>query len=759
MKKLLIVESPAKIKTINKFIGQDFIIMSTLGHLKDLPTREIGITINDKEEINLTYVTLDKKQKIINDICAAAKKVDEVYIAPDPDREGELIAWHVQQEIEKYIEPKKIHRISFNEITKPAIEAALAHASTVDLDKVAAQQARRVLDRWVGYEVSPILWRKIKKGLSAGRVQSVALRLICDREQEIRGFTATEYWSIHSSFIPQAAGPKAVPLLTELNTIANKKIEINNEKQAQEVLAQIKQESFILESIKDTQRSKNPLPPFMTSTLQQSAYNRLGFSVSQTMMIAQKLYEGIPLDDPKSPVALITYMRTDSTRIAESALEQTRTFIKKEYGAKYLPEKPLLYTKKKSTAQDAHEAIRPIDVTMTPRMVTPYVEKNVAQLYELIWQRFIACQTAAALYANRQITIKSKKFVFKTTGSTLLFDGFLKVLGTHETDEEQDTDNKLPDWIEEKLPLTTQKIDPKQHFTQPPPRYTEASLVKELEKAGIGRPSTYATILRTIQAREYTSLDTKKRFVPSDLGMTVTAMLVEHLPEIMNISFTASMEENLDGVAQGKLARDLLLNTFYKAFSQALVNFSGQAKKNIEQTGIPCPTCKEGSLLVRLGKAGSFVGCSAYPTCTFTSGFERDAQGKITLQETPTNKLLDIICPQCNHPLQQRIGRYGPFVSCSQYPTCKYIHQEVAAFPCPLCGGQLVKRTWRGSIFWGCKNYPTCTFSIRGDILNEPCPLCKHHYLVIKKTREGMVATCPGKNSDGTPCGYTKKLE
>lgn len=751
MKKLLIVESPAKIKTISKFLGKDFTIMSTVGHIKDLPPKELGITINGS--IDLKYEVIEKKEKVIADICKEARKSDEIYLAPDPDREGEIIAWHIEQEIKKVVkDPEKIHRITFNEITKPAIEDALKHSTQVDLDKVAAQQARRVLDRWVGYEVSPILWRKITKGLSAGRVQSVALRLICDREQAIKAFKAEEYWTIDGDF-KTAHGA----LHASLTHISKKKIELKNEAETQKVLQNLAQESFVIDSIKDTQRTRNPLAPFMTSTLQQSAYNQLGFSVQKTMTIAQRLYEGIPLDDANTPVALITYMRTDSMRISEVALTQVRTFINKNYTPEYLPPKSLVYAKK-AKGQDAHEAIRPIDINLTPQKVAAYLDVDTARLYELIWKRFVACQMKPALYAQRQVIIQGNKYTFKATGSTLLFDGFLKVYNADEEEEKEKT-TAIPKDLTEKESAQLIKTEPKQHFTQPPARYTEASLVKELEKEGIGRPSTYATILKTIQMRDYTTVDTKKRFIPTELGMAVTKMLTDNLPKIMDIHFTASMEESLDKIAHGTLQRDTLLRDFYTPFEKDLETFRGEAKKATEPTDIDCPDCKQGKLVIRFGKMGSFLGCSRFPECSFTSNFERTEDGTIVLKEIEAPKLLDLDCPKCGKPLRHMVGRFGPFIACSGYPECKYIHQKVASFPCLSCGGTIIERSWKGKTFWGCKNYPKCKFSIPGDIEEVTCPQCNNPYLLKRTTAKGTMLVCPNKEAANGPCGYTEVVE
>lgn len=744
MKKLLIVESPAKIKTISKFLDKNFKIMSTIGHIKDLPSKELGIDMNDG--ISIDYVVLENKQKVITDICKAAQNADEVFLAPDPDREGEIIAWHIAQEIKKVIKNKsKIHRITFNEITKPAIIEAIEHPADIDMQKVAAQQARRVLDRWVGYEVSPILWRKITKGLSAGRVQSVALRLICDREEAIRAFKPEEYWSITGLF-----GYQKETFSANLTHINKKKAEIPNEKEAKKIQEQIKKASFIVDSIEDKQRLKNPHAPFMTSTLQQAAYNRLGFAVKRTMQIAQNLYEGIPLEDESTPVALITYMRTDSLRISEVAIKEARSFIDTQYGKEYLPPKAQVYIKG-GKAQDAHEAIRPINIAITPEYAKKYLTADAAKLYELIWQRFVACQMKPALYAQRTVTITGDKFTFKITGSTLLFDGFLKVYGLDEDEEEQKV--AIPKDLKAQAPLDLKKITPKQHFTQPPPRFTEASLVKELEKEGIGRPSTYATILNTIRTREYTTLDSKKRFSPTELGMTVVKMLTENLPKIMDYKFTAIMEGDLDKIAHGTLERDKLLKEFYNAFEKDLDTFRGEARRPAELIGMKCSKCKTGELAIRIGKAGHFIGCLNYPECTFTSNFRRKEDGSIELVAVEVPKLLEEKCPLCDKPLRTVIGKYGPFVACSGYPDCKYIQQVKTSFACPLDEGEVIKKQWKGKPFWGCKNYPKCKFVIFDDIEEVHCPQCKNLYLLKKYEKDGSITLqCPNKE-----CGYSTK--
>lgn len=745
MKKLLIVESPSKIKTISKFLDKDFKIMATMGHVKDLPTKELGVEIGDTVKID--YVPIENKDKTIAEICKEAAKSDEIYLAPDPDREGEIIAWHIEQEVKK-VAPKggHIYRIAFNEITKDAILDSLKHPEDVDMQKVAAQQARRVLDRWVGYEVSPILWQKIQKGLSAGRVQSVALRLICDREKEIQAFKPEEYWSIEGLFI-NTSKDKLSAQLTHIN---KKEINITNEKAAKETVADIEKTQFAVESITDKERLRNPNPPFMTSTLQQTAYNQLGFSAQKTMQLAQKLYEGVELEEKSTPVALITYMRTDSLRIADTAITKARDFILKKVGKEYLPAKANAYEKKssKTKTQDAHEAIRPVDTDLTPEYVSKFVTPDLAKLYALIWKRFIACQMKPAKYAQRQVVIKGGKYTFKVTGSTLIFDGYLKLYQEKEEDDDSEKNTIIPASLKEQEELTLKKLDPKQHFTQAPPRYTEASLIKTLEKEGIGRPSTYASIMNTIRARDYTQLDSKKRFVPSELGMSVTNMLKENMSKIMDIKFTALMEEDLDKIEKGELERDKLLKEFYADFSKDLSEFKGKKGKIAEPTDIVCPECKKHKLAIRFSKNGEFLGCMGYPECPFTTNFKRDETGKIELIEQKPVELLEEKCPNCGKNLRKVRGKFGEFIACSGYPECKYIHQEKSGFKCPDCGGDIIKRSWKKGTFWGCSNYPKCKFAVFGNIKAQECPKCKNKFLAEKVTKDKVVLTCPNKKCD-----------
>ncbi len=748
--KLLIVESPAKIKTISKFLGKDFKIMSTFGHIKDLPSKKLGIKINEKtKKISLEYEVLKDKQEKITDICKQASKCSEVYLASDPDREGEIISWHISQEIEKVVDPENIYRITFNEITKDAIEEAINNKTVVDEKKVEAQQARRILDRWVGYEVSPILWRKIAKGLSAGRVQSVAVLLVCKREQEIISFKPEESWSIHANFL--IIGNAELP--TELFKIKDKAFKLTNKDEADKTLASAKKEDYVISKITEKELSKKAAPPFMTSTLQQDAFNKLGFSVDKTMSVAQRLYEGIPLSDKNQPEALITYMRTDSLRIADSALKSVRSYIKKEYGDKYVPSKANMYSK--AGAQDAHEAVRPINVEITPKIANRYLKKDEARLYELIWKRFVACQMTPAVYFQRQVLLLGGIYTFKATGSTLMFEGFLKVYLAEDEDEEKIV--KIPKDIKEKDTTKLKEITNKQHFTQPPPRYSEATLVKEMEKLGIGRPSTYAATLSTIQKRNYVERDTKKRFSPTELGKAVDDLLVKNLPDIINVSFTAQMEENLDKIAQGEIDRDKTLNEFYVKFKKDLTEFGGSAVtlKSVD-TGLSCPECKA-PLVTRFGKTGEFAGCSKYPECKFTSNVKRDEAGAMNLAGPTETEITNEICPNCSKTLVKKMGRFGPFLACPGYPDCKHIHQDALKKPCPQCGGKITKRRWRGGSFWGCSNYPTCKFSIFGEVEERPCPKCKTSWylnVVKDKKTETVKAICPDK-----ACGYTEEKE
>lgn len=737
--KLIVVESPSKIKTISKFLDKSFRIVSTLGHIKDLPEKKLGVAFDEKTgAISLDYVALAGKQTVITDICKQASGCDEIYLASDPDREGEIIAWHIAEEIAKVLKTnKKMYRISFNEITKPAVQEGIENKRQIDMDRVASQQARRVLDRWVGYEISPLLWRKITKGLSAGRVQSVAALLVCNREDEIRAFKPEESWSVHILF---AVGKET--MLTELFKIKQKPAKLKTEQEAADVVKKLESETFSITSIIEKDRLKNALPPFMTSTLQQDAYNKLGFSVDKTMLLAQKLYEGVPLSDPQSPEALITYMRTDSLRISDTALADAKQFITSEYGKEFYPSKTNVYAK--SGAQDAHEAVRPISVSVTPEKIMAYVEPDLGKLYRLIWQRFVSSQMAPAKYFNRQILVDGGDFTLKATGSTLIFEGCLAVYSVEEDDEEQTT--KIPKAIEVGLALKPKETNKKQHFTQPPARYTEATLVKEMEKRGIGRPSTFVATLTTIQKRGYVKKVTK-RFHPTELGETVNKFLVQNLSDIFNVTFTATMEEDLDKIANGEVKRDNVLTDFYKKLKDDLTRLGeSTVGKTTVLTDVECPKCQK-KLAIRFGKGRQFLGCTGFPDCSFTANFERDEAGSIKIVEQEPLQMIDEQCPKCSSPMIARVGRYGPFVACSGYPKCAYIKQDKLEYPCPACGGDIGKKTWKKGTFWGCNNHPKCTMAFSGEVRNTPCPECDAKFLVY--------APKTGLKCQNPKCTYT----
>jgi len=745
MPKLLIVESPAKIKTITKFLGADFKIMSTFGHIMDLPENKLGVTITPEQHIELEYVPLADKAEVIAQICKQARACDEVYLASDPDREGEIISWHIGQEIAKVLKKGVMHRITFNEITKPAVEKAISDKREIDLNKVYAQQARRVLDRWVGYEVSPILWKKLSKGLSAGRVQSVALMLVCNREDEITSFKVEEYWSIHGIFTIDGQTFEA-----ELAKIKGKKVALATGEQTHALIAELQKHAYTITKVTDKKRLRQPAPPFMTSTLQQDAYNKLGFSVDRTMQIAQKLYEGVPLGDKDSPEALITYMRTDSLRVSEGAQNDARAFITKTYGEKYVPAKPRQH-EAKGASQDAHEAVRPIAVDKTPEKIGKYLTNEQAKLYDLIWKRFVASQMEAAEYFQRAVHVEGGDSEFKATGSTLMFDGFLGVYISSEDEEEKSV--SIPKSVAEGKGVELTKADGKQHFTKPPARYTQATLVKELKDKDIGRPSTYAAILSTLHKRNYIT-EEQKRYSPSELGRAVNHLLTEHFPDIINVTFTATMESSLDKIAEGDLARDAVLLTFYEKFSKDLEAFGGApGKKEAQKTDLTCPECHK-PLYIRFGRSGEFMGCEGFPDCTFTSNYTRTEQGTIMLtQQAPQQpESTGLSCPKCGKEMLKRIGKFGPFISCSGYPACKHIHQERLKMPCPQCGKAVSKRAWKGGTFWGCTGYPHCKFAIFNDVEETPCPQCQSPYLIALKQRgsDARKLSCPNKE-----CGYT----
>ena len=802
----MIVESPTKVKTIKKYLGPDFEVKASLGHIKDLPSKVLGVDLenNFKPEFQI----ISGKNKVLKDLKQAAQKIKTIYLAPDPDREGEAIAWHIAEELAG--KNKVFYRVLFHELSPRAIQEALEHPEKLNENRFQSQLARRILDRLVGYQISPILWDKVKRGLSAGRVQSVAVRLVCDREREIQAFISKEFWSITA--LLQAELPPDFE--ARLLKVQGKALKITTEEQARTISDQLAKLPFQVVKIEKKERKRNPLAPFTTSQLQQEAFRKLRYPAKKTMFLAQKLYEGVEVGD-EGLVGLITYMRTDSTRVSQEALSAVRDYIQHQYGSEYLPGKPHTFTNKKS-AQDAHEAIRPTGMKYTPEVVAPFLEKELLALYRLIWNRFVASQMKAAIFDQTAVDIQAGEYLLRATGSILRFPGFTTVYevskdnGASE-EEEEEKKGQLPD-LKLHQKLTLLQITPKQHFTQPPPRYTEATLVKELEEKGIGRPSTYAAIISTIQEKEYVRKE-KYLFHPTELGFLVNDLLVKNFPEILDVQFTALMENNLDQIEEGKQEWTKVLQDFYQPFSKTLERARTEMKqvrgKGVK-TDILCPTCNQ-PMTIRIGRNGPFLACSGYPECKQTLNFVRDEKGKIQPAQAEVHPLepSEKECPKCGKPMVIRKGRFGPFYACSTYPECKgtqpiaqegkndeslpnVISDQVCPncggpmvvknnrfggtflacerypkcktalpipteFQCPLpdCGGTLVSRVARkkGLKFFGCSKYPKCKFVTWGKPVKEPCPQCQAPFLIEKTTKkEGTVWACVHKE-----CGYQQK--
>lgn len=740
-KQLIIVESPAKVKTIKKFLGPQYMVQASVGHVRDLPSSSLGV--DEANDFAPHYEVIDNKKNVVSELRAAASKADTVYLAPDPDREGEAIAWHVAELIRD--KAKDIKRIQFNEITAKAVKEALANPRELNGHLFDAQQARRVLDRLVGYKISPLLWKSIKRGISAGRVQSVALRLIVEREEAREVFKPEEYWL----FKALLAADVPPPFKAELAKVGGKKAVVSNAAQAQDIEDAMAGKPFVVESVEEKERERAPQPPFITSTLQQAANQRLSYTAKRTMNIAQRLYEGVELGD-RGLTALITYMRTDSTRIADEARDAAKAFIEGSFGKEYLPKRARVY-KAKGGAQDAHEAIRPVDVNITPDEVKSHLPPEQYNLYRLIWARFVASQMAGARFHDTTATISCAHTQWKSKGERLLFAGFLAAMphGKEESDAE------LPPLTAGQT-LTLEKLDKEQKFTQPPARFSEASLVRELEELGIGRPSTYAAIISTLQDREYVSLK-ERHFVPTDLGRVVCTQLVEHFGKLMDVGFTAQMEENLDKVAEGQEQWVELLRRFSEDFNPTLAAASKNMKslKGGMPANLPCPECGK-DLLIKFGKAGAFLACSGYPECRYTSNFERLEDGTVeaVAQEKPQYEVVGV-CPQCGKDLVIKKSRTGSsFIACTGYPDCKHAAPLSTGVPCPRCGkGSLVeKSTKRGKIFYSCDQYPQCDFALWEKPVPGPCPRCNSPYLVEKKGRDGTKVICPVKG-----CGFVKE--
>src|SRR5215475_5894780 len=865
---LVIVESPAKAKTINKYLGKNYLVKASVGHVLDLPKKTIGIRLPDEDEVPQKKtrakkgkkgakpkpvrkpVTLDDekifeptlqiiagKGKVINDLRKAANTAEAVYLAGDPDREGEAISAHLamvlakphkfeeqepsaprfgrkpkpvdpkeeeeKKKAAKEIPPtdaKKIFRVTFNEITPKAIRAAFDHPRPVDENLVDAQQARRVLDRIVGYKVSPLLWNKVRRGLSAGRVQTVALRLIVEREQLIRAFVPQEYWTIHAML--EAGEPPIFE--AKLTKYKGEDIEIGNQEASDKVLAALKKAKWQVASVTQKEKKRNPPPPFTTSKLQQAAFNRLRYTAKRTMSIAQKLYEGVELGEEGS-VALITYMRTDSVNVSNDALVQVREFIPERFGASYLPEKPNFYKSKKD-AQEAHEAVRPTEVSRAPEDVRKYLDDDLFKLYQLIWQRFVASQMLPAIFDQTTIDISAGDYTFRATGSVQKFDGYMRVYqlpvaaADREDDERDDEgEGKSLPRVEEGQVLRLDQIRPDQHFTEPPPRYTEATLVKELEEKGIGRPSTYASIISTIVEREYVRKD-QGRFTPTMLGERVNALLVKSFDDVFDATFTARLEEELDEIEEGKLPWRDAVREFWEKF---VVDLSKADEEMISyKAGIPtgkkCEKCGEGELLERISRHGFFLGCSRYPDCDFIQDMapelNDDAESKTEYCENcgkemlmkrgrfgaflacsgypdckTTRRLvegtrialqpdepLEEKCQLCGNHLIKKHGRFGTFIGCSGYPKCKYTRPITMGIKCPKCNdGEFVKRGSMGKggrgrprVFYGCSRYPDCGLTAPNMLIAEPCPKCGAPFIVEKKSKIGTVHACIKEGCD-----------
>ncbi|RUM42513.1 MAG: type I DNA topoisomerase [Desulfurobacterium sp.] len=686
-KKLLIVESPAKAKTIQKYLGSDFIVKASMGHVVDLPEDEFGVDI--ERGFKPKYVTIKGKDKVLREIRKVAKEAERVFLATDPDREGEAISWHIANAL-KRVKKDGIYRVRFHEITKKAIQEAVRNPDKIDENKVYAQQARRILDRIVGYTISPLLSRRFKRALSAGRVQSVALRLICDREEEIRNFVPKEYWTIEGVFKKEDGEFPA-----KLFAVDGKKLDkfdIPNERSAEELVKRAKEAVFKVVKVERKERRRKPQPPFITSTLQQEASRRFGFPAKLTMQIAQQLYEGIDLGSER--VGLITYMRTDSTRIADEAVEEVRRFIEEEFGADYLPRTKRSYEGKTPKAsQDAHEAIRPTSVYRTPESVKKYLTPEQYKLYELIWRRFVASQMKDAVFNTVSVDIEGRGLTFRATGSTLKEEGFLKVYPI-------EFEEKLLPELKEGEELALKEVKGVQHFTEPPPRYTEGTLVKALEEEGVGRPSTYATIISNIIQRGYVKKE-KQKLVPTELGEFINSLLKKLFPKIVDVKFTANIEEELDKIEEGKKDWKELLSEFYFGEFKELLEKAEKELKKLkgEEIGRECPKC--GAPLLKIhGRFGTFIACSAYPECKYKESSTEEP-------EKTGEK-----CPECGADLVVRSGKYGRFIACSAYPDCKYTTPFTYG-KCPKCGeGDIVeRRSKKGKKFYGCSRYPDCDFT------------------------------------------------
>ncbi|WP_434380687.1 type I DNA topoisomerase [Melittangium boletus] len=762
---LVVVESPAKAKTIKKYLGSGYTVKASVGHILDLPKSKMGVDL--EKEFEPQYEVIKGKEKVLGELKKAAQGVDKVFLATDPDREGEAIAWHINQQLRH----PDSYRVMFNEITKPAIQEAIANPRQLSQDNYDSQQTRRILDRLVGYQISPILWKKVRRGLSAGRVQSVAVRLICERESEIKAFVPQEYWTL-DALLEGPSGPP--PFKAKLSRVDGKKVELKDATTTRGLVEEIKGASFTVSKVDKRERRRNAPAPFITSKLQQEAANRLHFTAKKTMALAQRLYEGVLLGE-EGQTALITYMRTDSTRLSDQAVAGVRDFIQQTYGQDYLPEAPVVYRTKKG-AQDAHEAIRPTSLDYPPAKVKAAFDAmnddmaaDMFRLYELIWNRFVACQTRPAVYDQTSADITAGRATFRASGSTLKFPGYLAIYGASLTPEEEAAQEKARAAGDETaedatgdLPvlndgdaLGLQKLVDEQHFTQPPPRFSEATLVKELEERGIGRPSTYAAILSTIQDKKYAE-KIEGRFRPTDLGLICNDLLVKHFPQELDVTFTASMEEKLDQISEGEANWKAVLKDFYEPFKETLEKAETEmrdVKREEVKTDVACEKCGH-IMVIKWGKMGHFLACSNYPDCKNTKDFKRDVEGKIVIVEEETT---DELCANCGKNMVVKRGRFGKFLACSGYPECKTSKPISIGVSCPDCKqGYLTERRSRfGKIFFGCNRYPDCKFAAWDRPLAEACPQCQSPYLLQKfSKRDGPFVACPNKE-----CDYRRQVQ
>ncbi|HMK44458.1 MAG TPA: type I DNA topoisomerase [Dissulfurispiraceae bacterium] len=757
MSSLVIVESPAKAKTISKILGKEFGVKASVGHVKDLPEKELGVDV--ARDFLPTYIVIPGKEQVVRDLKREAKKAESVYIATDPDREGEAIAYHIAEEIRQ---PKsgKIFRVTFHEITEKSVREAMQNPGAINSDKVDAQQARRILDRLVGYNLSPFLWKKVRRGLSAGRVQSVAVRLVVDREREIEAFNKEEYWTIETTVGQLIADAQQFParlyrygnrLLIDRDAEEGKRFLITGADAAAAVVSDLQAKDFFIASVDKKTRRRSPYPPFITSTLQQEAARKLRFAAKRTMMLAQQLYEGIELG-AEGAVGLITYMRTDAFRVAPEAQQWARELIREKFGKEYLPDKPPVY-RSRSNAQEAHEAIRPTYPDKAPDRIKKYLSKDQYHLYQLIWNRFIASQMASAQLEHTTYIIGVKDSgttvpgtELRATGMVVRFPGFMALYTESRDDIEEEEGGLLPP-VREGEALRHGDLMPSQHFTQPPPRYTEATLVKALEEKGIGRPSTYAAIMSTIQDRKYVQ-KTENRFSPTELGIVVNDLLVDKFPELIDFNFTANMENELDEIETARMKWTRVVKDFYVPFNKDLTEASKDMTK-VKPQDIPtdekCEKCGE-PMVIKWGRHGRFMACSGYPKCKNTRPLEGEG-GQAPAEPELTGEL----CEKCGAPMVIKRGRYGKFMACSRYPECKNAKPIATGVKCPLDGGDLVERkSKRGKPFWSCSNYPNCTYAIWYKPLQQECPKCKAPFLVEKWLKGGQrFVACLNKE-----CGY-----